>query len=353
MPDFARIDARFGTRLAAQPPRVIVAKRGWKWLWRAWPERARSRRLPLGLAVRELCRIERRWRPTLWVSTCNEMWMPQPGLQYVHYPDRIRKVAPGENWSLRRRIPYLISLWISDRFFKAQVTPPEGHRSLVNSAWTRERLMRTEGISARVVHPPVPPFASGCPWEKRDDRVVCLGRWNWLKRLEVAVDVVEQARRAGAVGLRLAFAGSWDATDAERAAVMRRCEGLDWIEWHERPERDALQELIGRSRYGLHAAVDEHFGIAVAEMMTAGCVVLVHDSGGPAEIVQDPRQRYSSAEDGGRALRDIWSSRALQTELHEAARARGLSFSTEAFCAAMREEINACALQRSGESGAR
>jgi glycosyltransferase involved in cell wall biosynthesis len=40
---------------------------------------------------------------------------------------------------------------------------------------------------------------------------------------------------------------------------------------------------------------EEHFGIAVAEMTRAGCIVFVHDGGGQVEIVGDePGLRYRS-----------------------------------------------------------
>jgi glycosyltransferase involved in cell wall biosynthesis len=35
----------------------------------------------------------------------------------------------------------------------------------------------------------------------------------------------------------------------------------------------------------VHCAENEHFGITIVEAMAAGCVPVVHDSGGPREIV--------------------------------------------------------------------
>ena len=153
------------------------------------------------------------------------------------------------------------------------------------------------------------------------------------------MDLVERARQAGAGDLRLAFAGFWDAEDGYREMIMRRCANLDWIEWHERLERPALEALAGRSRYGVHLMEDEHFGIAVAELQTAGCIVLVHDSGGPREIVASDRQCFSDTDTGGVRLHQIWASPELQAQLHLAARPQGLKFAPEVFCAALRQEI--------------
>ena len=68
---------------------------------------------------------------------------------------------------------------------------------------------------------------------------------------------------------------------------------FDWIDVHLNVDRSELLDLIRRSRIGLHAKFEEHFGIAVAEMVLGGCAVLVHNSRGAVEIVGgDPRLLY-------------------------------------------------------------
>ena len=42
---------------------------------------------------------------------------------------------------------------------------------------------------------------------------------------------------------------------------------------------------------------NEHFGIAVAEMMQAGCITFIHDSGGQTEIVNLRELRYQTKEE--------------------------------------------------------
>jgi len=51
------------------------------------------------------------------------------------------------------------------------------------------------------------------------------------------------------------------------------------------PDKEVYQETLARSRIYLHLMRGEHFGITVVESMSAGCVPVVHDSGGPKEIV--------------------------------------------------------------------
>jgi glycosyltransferase involved in cell wall biosynthesis len=51
------------------------------------------------------------------------------------------------------------------------------------------------------------------------------------------------------------------------------------------PYRRIYQETLGKSRIYLHLMRGEHFGITVVEAMSAGCVPVAHDSGGPREII--------------------------------------------------------------------
>ena len=51
------------------------------------------------------------------------------------------------------------------------------------------------------------------------------------------------------------------------------------------PNKQMYQETLAKSRIYLHLMHGEHFGITIVESMSAGCVPVVHDSGGPKEIV--------------------------------------------------------------------
>src|SRR5438128_21276 len=55
------------------------------------------------------------------------------------------------------------------------------------------------------------------------------------------------------------------------------------------PDKEMYQETLSRSKIYLHLMRGEHFGITVVESMSAGCVPVVHDSGGPKGIVGSSR----------------------------------------------------------------
>ncbi len=52
------------------------------------------------------------------------------------------------------------------------------------------------------------------------------------------------------------------------------------------PSKDLYQQYLSRATIYLHLMKGEHFGITIVESMSAGCVPIVHNSGGPREIVQ-------------------------------------------------------------------
>jgi glycosyltransferase involved in cell wall biosynthesis len=51
--------------------------------------------------------------------------------------------------------------------------------------------------------------------------------------------------------------------------------------------KETYHRLLGEAKVYVHLTENEHFGIAVVEAMSAGCVPVVHNSGGPREIVDD------------------------------------------------------------------
>jgi len=70
----------------------------------------------------------------------------------------------------------------------------------------------------------------------------------------------------------------------------------DFVVFVANAPRETLRLLLSSALGGLHAMVDEHFGICVVEYMSAGVVPIAHDSAGPRmDIVRDEEEE----EEGG------------------------------------------------------
>jgi glycosyltransferase involved in cell wall biosynthesis len=158
------------------------------------------------------------------------------------------------------------------------------------------------------------------------------------------IDVLGRVR-AEIPSVRLRIVGTPEGAYAERIAARAHAEG-DWVTVTSGLSREALAALMAHHRYGIHGNLNEHYGMVVAEMIHAGCVVWVPNDGGQVEIVGDRRLCYDTVEGAAaaivRTLRDPREEAELRRHLAEQAQ----HFSTETFVREFREVIAAAASGR-------
>jgi glycosyltransferase involved in cell wall biosynthesis len=292
--DFSAVNRFYGTSLDPARIETVLLPAPFRWVADLLPTRA-------GLIESSmLFRWARRLQShhDLVVSTSNEWDFGEPGVQYIHFP---RTYLPRPPSDLRW---YHVGAGVVEayqrfcrRLGRADLARIRWNLTLANSEWTARHYEDWHGVAARVVYPPVPGGFPDTPWEKRSPKFLCVGRVSPEKRVEQVIEILRRVREAGEkVGLDLI--GSPGAPHYARKIRALVQHHRDWIVWHERlPRKEFVQALAGH-RYGLHAMPDEHFGIAVAEMLRAGCIPFVPSDGGPMEIVGgDSRISYSSTED--------------------------------------------------------
>ncbi|MDX2166487.1 MAG: glycosyltransferase family 4 protein [Deltaproteobacteria bacterium] len=327
-PDFAAVDRSFDTRLATGgftcvlgPPRL----HGW------------LERVPLKLdLLKDSCLVQhaRRLAPSfdVVISANNEHDLGRPAIQYVHYPrfEALRPARERSAWyqgalavrGYRRAVSALT---------RTRPARLRANRTLTNSDWVGERYRDVHGGTPETLNPPAPGTFPERAWSARADGIVCIGRLAAEKRLEVVVDAVERVRARG-FDLRLRLIGTPDrsgyATTVRRLVAARPA----WATLHEGLSRAALCALVAGQRYGIHAMPDEHFGIAVAEMLRGGCIPFVPASGGPAEIVgRDPRLLFRDAGEAADRIAAVMADDTLQASLRSALAARRERFTPEHF----------------------
>jgi glycosyltransferase involved in cell wall biosynthesis len=131
-----------------------------------------------------------------------------------------------------------------------------------------------------VLYPEVVPFARPAGACVRDPfRMLALGRITRNKRLDETVALLERLRADG-VPATLEIVGRANTPYARR--FLRRYRSHPHIELSPDAGRDALARALARARIGIHPFRGEHFGIGVAEMLCAGVLPVVHNSGGCA-----------------------------------------------------------------------
>lgn len=143
---------------------------------------------------------------------------------------------------------------------------------VANSHHVAERIRRSYGREAEVVHPPieVPPTPSS---GRRDDYYLSLGFHTAYKRLDLSV---EACRR---LGRKLVVIGTGPDVDRLRSAHPPNVEWLGWQPDH------VVDDHLSRARALLFPG-EEDFGMVPVEAFSRGCPVVAYGTGGATETVR-------------------------------------------------------------------
>ncbi len=326
--DAAAIDRFWGTSLVGSS---IEARAVPAWIRRL----VETSPIPLGLLKSSLLmRYAKHAMPDFDIvaSANNETDFGRPGLQYVHYPAYLRP-RPDVDLRWYHALPLALPLyyWLCDRFFDVSSDAANRNLTLVNSDWTGARYRQAHGGSPRTLYPPVAGTFPPVPWPTRRNAFVCVGRIAPEKDIDTVIDIVA-AVRAVHPDAHLHVVGSPGEPHYYQRILGRIRRHTDWITLHLDMPPDALRQLLASSRYGLHAMPNEHFGMAPAEMATAGCIVWVRDDGGQTEIVGgDRRLIYHSVEDGAAKILAVMADDAAQMSIRAMLAARVPQFSLQRF----------------------
>jgi len=331
-PDFDALDQMFGTSLAGAPIKTERPSRVERWLIDCIPDNCCHQRA--NYLLRMAKRHGQEFRALVGCSF--EFDFGRPGIQYVHYPYLCERsgawTLPGDappgariRGLFSRRLPpwMLISGYSFERV--------RSNLTLTNSRWTLGQIRTQPGADAEVLYPPAPGDFPDIPWEQREDAFACIGRLEPPKRQDWIIETLALVRREWP-SLQLHLCGFKSSLD-----FMRRLDQLakmhgSWVHIHSDLSRTDMVKLLSRCRYGIHANIDEHFGIGPAELARAGCIPFVHASGGQVEIVdRDPRLCYTTAEDAATKILAVLRDTALQDELRAAVSHRSQLFTPEAF----------------------
>lgn len=148
------------------------------------------------------------------------------------------------------------------------------------SNFTRDYVKQLWGREARTLYPP-------CPIEQyrnlngsKENLVITIGRVSPEKRMELFLEIAR-----GLPAINFAIIGSVPA-DKQLYFHELQMSAPANVSFVISPLRKA-KDLLRRAKVYVHCARNEHFGITIVEAMAAGCIPVVHNSGGPREIVDD------------------------------------------------------------------
>lgn len=199
------------------------------------------------------------------------------------------------------------------------------------SDWIGEEFESCYGRPADLVLHPPPLGLCQPPEVKRIWGFVGVSRAEPGKGWMSMIEVVSRLRQRGhPVSFTMLCLGT------EEDALVQRLraevtQSADWLRLELNAPRDRLDQALRDHSFGLHLAQREGYGMAVAEMLLAGCLTGVSESGGQTEIVTEPELRFADLEDAVEKWHRILSHPELRERLLASQQARRSLYTRETF----------------------
>jgi len=222
-----------------------------------------------------------------------------PALQIRHAPavfsshPKLLTVLGVRKSSMRLRQLYA---WGCRTVARMQWERSENIKNIANTHWTANMAQAHCNIEIPyILYPKV--IAGGinfAAFPRNPYHMICIGRIVPNKRLEDAIAVLDNLNERG-LPATLQIIGRADSLYANR--FIKRYKTHPGLIINPNADKSILSAALKQARLGLHGFRSEHFGIAVAEMICAGVLPLVHNSGGVCELVQNPELRFETTDD--------------------------------------------------------
>ena len=208
----------------------------------------------------------------LAISAYNEMDMGKPGIQYIFW---IGVVKDKKRYFQKEKIKINLTLTCSKT--------------------VAGFIKRDYGIDAQVIYPPVSSCFPIVPQEDKEEGFVCIGRIVKEKSPHRGISILKKVRDKG-FPVHLHIIGSSGNIRYMRFLRKLQRENASWVFLDKGKNHKDFCSLVAQHKYGIHWK-REPFGIAVAEMLRAGCIPFVKNGGGQTEIVGDNENLLFGSDD--------------------------------------------------------
>jgi glycosyltransferase involved in cell wall biosynthesis len=208
---------------------------------------------------------------------------------------------------------------------------------LAYSQWIATKVEQRLQTKCGVLYPPVPGMFKYVPFKDRNSEFVCLGRVSEEKRLERVIQILRRVRNRG-YDLRLRLIGGFESNVYARH-IHALAQKLPWVSLEGSLSQRRKEEVLSTCAYGIHGAEGEAFGIAVAEMVNAGCITFAPVEGGPAEILNHDALLYRDDDDAVDKIIAVLRDTELQQTLLAHLCQHAGKFSTENYMCGLRAAV--------------
>lgn len=239
----------------------------------------------------------------LLINSSNSL-MPLPGnqniLHYVHFPRERRLLNTVPNMHLPEFRYPLLSIKRYHQAFIRQLyrfrrLHPQ-HHFVFNSEFSRAALQMVYPnlpSDNHIVYPPVDFSDFQSSNRIRQRAIVSIGRFEASKRQLEQIKLAETMPDTPFHIVGFAKNNRY----FQQCADYVQTRGLTNVHLHPDAPFAEMIALLQSARYFLHTMINEPFGLTAVQAVAAGCLPIVHDSGGQRETVPLPELRYQSLDE--------------------------------------------------------
>lgn len=160
--------------------------------------------------------------------------------------------------------------------------------AMSNSTWTFNHMKKIFGQGQKhgILYPPCSVDEYKNPLDNnRRNVIVSFAQFRPEKDHQLQIEILERLRSMGH-NIKLEMVGSIRHEDDKRIVSslerMIISKGLqDYVSIHINLPMSEIKDKFKSARFGIHTMKDEHFGIALIEMMSSGLILFAHNSAGP------------------------------------------------------------------------
>jgi glycosyltransferase involved in cell wall biosynthesis len=278
-----------------------------------------------------LIRLRRKY--DLVINTYGDLVNSIADISYVHFPikatleySQIPVFVSPAKWAAYCQVYNLVTS-IVDRINPSIL--------LTNSKFTQQIVRKYLRRNSLVLHPPVDVQSYARVNVKSENLVVTVSKFTPKRCLHRVPLIARNTQNA-----RFIIVGGADEYSIETIAnlqeLIREQDVQDRVVLMPNVQRSKLMELLVRAKVYLHVMPSEHFGISIVEAMAAGCVPVVHRSGGPWLDILDQNQgkygfSYETPEKAAYLINNILRDERLRSEVSHAAQKRSFEYDESAF----------------------
>lgn len=253
--------------------------------------------------------------------------IPDSGAKMIHKDNILRKM-------------YIRACRVLEGGYRCNESFFDGSEYIIsNSLWSAKILKEKYNYCCdQNIYPAVVSEFRNVPWENKANTFVSIGRIAPEKRVEQQIDILERVRALGHDICFHLIGGIPD--DSYGQMIRNRCRKKSWIRLEGRKNGPEKEQLLTGAKFAIHTRPHEAFGIAVAELVKAGCIPFIPDTGGQTEIVPFEELQFSTVEDAVHKIDDILRNDSAQEQILKKLAGQKPLFSAEQFCEQARAVIN-------------